>query len=306
MTVALAAGSYDMTVDPAQGGAILSADWRSPDGRKVAVLEPMTETLAPFKAGCFAMVPFANRIADGRFRFEGHDYAVPVNHPAEAMAIHGFGRENPWRVTTQDGATLTLEQDFERADNPYRYHAQQEIALSEAGLRLSLTVRNDGARAMPFGIGFHPWFPKSPRTTLAFASRGVLGRDARGLPILPPQTVPPFEPAAPAPLATLPWFDGFLDGWEPRQVRLERPEDDLALELEAEGAFRHLHVFVPDDRAVLCAEPVSHAPDVINRPELGTANAMHRLAPGEAMAGTMTIQAMPLRAMPFSTTRHRR
>jgi aldose 1-epimerase len=71
MTIALTAGNYNAVVDPAQGGAILSADWRSPAGMNVAVLEPMNETLAPFKAGCFAMVPFANRIADGRFRFEG-------------------------------------------------------------------------------------------------------------------------------------------------------------------------------------------------------------------------------------------
>jgi aldose 1-epimerase len=293
MTVALTAGNYNAVVDPAQGGAILSADWRSPAGMNVAVLEPMNETLAPFKAGCFAMVPFANRIADGRFRFEEVDYAVPVNHPAEAMAIHGFGRDNPWRVTAQDNATLILEQDFARAENPYRYHARQEIGLSEEGLSISLTVRNDGARTMPFGIGLHPWFPKSPRTTLTFASRGVLGRDARGLPVAPSRKVPAFEPGSPATLDAFPWFDGFFDGWVPHQVRLVRPEDGIAIEMTAHGAFHRLHVFVPDDRAVLCAEPVSHAPDAINRPELGAANAMHGLTPGAVLAGTMSIRAMP-------------
>ncbi|MCX5579720.1 aldose 1-epimerase [Kaistia terrae] len=293
MTVALKAGNYNAVVDPAQGGAILSAEWRSPAGANVAILEPMTETLSRLKAGCFAMVPFANRIADGRFSFEGRDYALPVNHPAEAMAIHGFGRDNPWRVTAQDVATLILEQDFERADNPYRYHARQEIGLSEEGLNISLFVRNDGSRAMPFGIGLHPWFPKSPRTTLTFASRGVMGRDARGLPSMPSRAEPAFDADTPAPLGAFPWFDGFMDGWEPHRARLARPEDDIAIEITADGAFRHLHVFVPDDRAVLCAEPVSHAPDAINRPQLGGANAMHRLAPGDRLAGTMTIRAMP-------------
>lgn len=293
MTVALTSGTYRAVVDPAQGGAILSADWHSPAGLDVAVLEPMSGSLAPFKAGCFAMVPFANRIADGRFSFEGRDYAVPVNHPAEAVAIHGFGRDNLWRVTERDSATVILEQDFERAENPYRYHARQEISLSDDGLRVSLSVRNDGPRAMPFGIGFHPWFPKTPRTTLTFASRGVLERDARGLPVAPSRPEPAFEPDAPAALGAFPWFDGFFEGWEPHQARLVRPEDGIAIELSAQGAFRHLHVFVPDDRAVLCAEPVSHAPDAINRPELGGANAMQVLAPGDVMAGTMTIRAMP-------------
>jgi aldose 1-epimerase len=293
MTVALTAGNYNAVVDPAQGGAILSAEWRSPAGRNVAVLEPMNETLAPLKAGCFPMVPFANRIADGRFRFEGRDYAVPINHPAEAMAVHGFGRDHPWSVIQQDGATLILEQDFEHPDNPYRYHARQEIGLSDAGLRLSLFVRNDGARAMPFGIGLHPWFPRSPRTTLAFASRGVMGRDARGLPAMPSRAEPAFDADAPTPLGAFPWFDGFFSVWEPRKARLARPEDGIAIEITADGAFRHLHVYVPDDRPVLCAEPVSHAPDAINRPELGDANAMQVLAPGDGLAGTMTLRAMP-------------
>lgn len=293
MTVALKAGPYRVVVDPEGGGAILSAEWRSPTGEARAMLEPMSASLAPFKAGCFAMVPFANRIADARFRFEGRDYAVPLNRPAEAMAIHGFGRENPWHVTEQDDVTLVIEQSFARDANPYRYRARQEIGLSDDGIAISLSVRNDGADTMPFGIGLHPWFPKTPLTTLAFHSRGLMGRDARGLPVAPPRDEPAFASQAPSPLGPFPWLDGFFEGWEPRAARIVRPEDGIAVEISAKGAFRHLHVYVPDDRPVLCAEPVSHAPDAINRPELGAASAMQALAPGETLAGTMILRATP-------------
>ena len=293
-TVTLSAGAYSVVVDPDGGGAILSADWLSPGNTKIAILEPMSAAPAPFKAGCFAMVPFANRIADGRFRFENSEYSLPINHPVDHTAIHGFGRENPWRVVEETAATLTLEQDFAQADIPYRYVARQEIALSGAGISISLTVRNNNTQAMPFGIGLHPWFPKTASTSLSFASSGVMGRDQRGLPVPPAIPDASFAPEAPTALAELPWFDGFFEGWEPQRARIERPEEGLAIELTATGALRHLHVFVPDDRPVFCAEPVSHAPDAINRPELGSANAMHVLAPGARLTGTMTLRAMPL------------
>lgn len=289
MPVTLAGGRYSAVVDPAQGGAVLSASWRSSNGTHIAVLEPMTETLPPFKAGCFVMAPFANRIADGRFHFEGQDFAIPVNDPTEGMAIHGFSRENPWKVVDGTDATLILEQEFRRSDNPWRYHARQEIGLSEAGIRMVLTVRNDGAVPMPFGIGLHPWFPKTQQTTLSFQATGALGRDERGLPVGPIRPESAFAPEDPAALGGLPWFDAFFEAWYPQRAEIIRPEDNICIELTADGAFRHLQVYVPDNRMVVCAEPVSHAPDAINRPQLP--GAMQVVLPGEELSGIMTIRA---------------
>ena len=293
MTVELAGGGYRVAVDPAHGGAILSAVWRNGAGDDFAVLAPQDDGLPPFKAGCFAMLPFANRIADGRFQFAGRDYELPVNLPDENMAIHGFGRNHPWKQSGHADDSVVLEQDFGDEGNPYRYHARQEIAAGAHGIRIALSVRNEGNDPMPFGIGLHPWFRKTGGTTLAFSSNGSFARDGRGLPVLPSRSIAAFDADTPSALDGFPRFDGFFQSWEPRRARIVRPEDGIAIEIAADGAFRHLHVFVPDDRPVLCAEPVSHAPDAINRPELGGANAMHVLAPGEELAGTMTIRAMP-------------
>lgn len=291
MRVELRGGNYRVVVDGAHGGSILSGEWQASNGETLAVLAPWNQELQPFKAGCFAMLPFVNRIADGRFRFAGHDHVLPINHPEENMAIHGFARDNPWALTTRQEGRVVMEQDFEQAGNPYCYRARQEISLSDEGIRIALSVRNEGHEAMPFGIGLHPWFPKTFCTTLTFASRGGFDRDARGLPTLPSRVEAVFDEAAPGALGALPWFDGCFERWSPRAARMVRPEDSIAIELEAEGALRHLHVFVPDDRSVLCAEPVSHAPDAINRPELGASNAMDVLAPGEVLSGTMTFLA---------------
>ncbi len=285
MNVELAGGGYHVVVDPTAGGAILSADWRD-----TPILAPWDEGLPPFKAGCFAMLPFANRIADGRFTFAGRNHALPVNLPAENMAVHGFARDHPWTLAAHTPHDAALEQDFAQDSNPYRYHARQEIAVSGQGIRVALSVRNDGDAPMPFGIGLHPWFAKTKGITLGFASRGAYGRDARGLPVAPPRAVATFEADGPGALDGHDWFDGCFADWSPRLARIVRPQDGLEIDIVADGAFRHLHVFAPDDREILCAEPVSHVPDAVNRPALG---AMDVLAPGAVLSGAMTLRAAP-------------
>lgn len=293
MTIALDRHGFRLRVAPRHGGAILSAEWTAPGGSPLPLLEPLSDPLSGFGAGCFAMVPFANRIDRGCFAFGGERFRLPVNRPDEDTAIHGFSRDLPWDVVLQTPDNVHLQQDFSADGNPYRYRTVQEIRLSSTAIHLHLAVRNDGTEAMPFGIGLHPWFPQTAQATLSFNAIGAHGRDARGLPSGPLAGVPGFDPAAPVPLRQLAPFDACLGGWQPRTAFIAWPERRVGLRLEAGGAFRHLHVFVPDERC-FCAEPVSHFPDAINRPELGPDGAMDVLEPGETLAGAMTFAPVAL------------
>ncbi|MGV6873549.1 aldose 1-epimerase [Pseudochelatococcus sp. B33] len=297
MTLTLDKHGYRLRIAPRHGAAILSADWTTPGRPSVPLLAPLADA-AGLRAGCFVMAPFANRINRGRFAFRGQRFRLPINLPEEDMAIHGFSRDRPWEVTLQTPDEVHLQQDFADDGNPYRYRAAQEIRLSPGTIRIHLAVRNDGSEAMPFGIGLHPWFAKTARATLSLDAAGVHGRDARGLPVAPLAAVPHFTPAAPARLGQLARFDNCLAGWWPRTAFIAWPEHWTGLRLAAEGAFRHLHVFVPDDRPVFCAEPVSHFPDAVNRPELGPEGAMDVLQPGETLTGATTLAAVALAAEP--------
>lgn len=290
MSVELTGGGFRIVVDPAQGGAILAADWRNRDGTDVAIFAPWDATLPPFKTGCFTMLPFANRIADGRFAFEGRDYQVPVNNLEENVAIHGFSRDKLWSLIHCTSQSVALGQHFAEKDNPYKYWARQEISLSDNGLHIELSICNAGERPMPFGLGVHPWFARSPCTTLSFTSQGTFEQDARNLPLPQKRDVPAFDPARPISLDDMPWLDGCFVGWSPQKARIVRPHEGIAVEITASGALRHLHVFVPDNRNIFCAEPVSHVPDVINRPEFDPSYGMDVLAPGAVLSGAMTLR----------------
>ena len=41
------------------------------------------------RLACFPLVPFSNRIRDGRFAFGGHTVALPLNQPPQPHALHG-------------------------------------------------------------------------------------------------------------------------------------------------------------------------------------------------------------------------
>ena len=52
----------------------------------------------------------------------------------------------------------------------YHYTAQQ-ILLNEGGIEVELVVTNDGD-SLPFGLGWHPYFPLSPETRVQAHTTG--------------------------------------------------------------------------------------------------------------------------------------
>ena len=294
--VQLCGHGYALTVDPAHGGTLLAATWRHPQGHEVPLLVPLADPAAGMGAGSFLMAPFVNRIADGRFAFAGQDHLIPVNRPAEGMAIHGTVRDRVWRLDAAGPGHATMSvtvDDF----GPWRFTLHQHVTLSPDGITVALDLRNDGNDILPFGMGLHPWFPRPAGTTLTLAAGGAYARDGRGLPL--PATMPvPGLTAASVALDSLPPLDSCLAGWTPRRAVIGWPGQGTALTLTATGALRHLHLYLPAGRPVFCAEPVSHLPDAVNRPELGPDAAMTPLAPGATLSGAMILAATPDRSQP--------
>ncbi|MGG5809893.1 aldose epimerase [Falsiroseomonas sp. CW058] len=232
--------------------------------------------------GAFLMAPWTNRLDSGRIVAGGREWRMPVNRPLEGNALHGLVRTLPWRVEERapDAATLACDLDHP----PFRCAARMRVALSPAGMLLSVRLSNAGGAATPLGLGWHPFFVRPRGTRLRFAARTVFGRDARGLPV------------APRPTAGIEGDDAVLDplhdahfaGWD-GCAEIAFP-DGAALRLDADGAWRgNLQVFAPRAAGILCVEPVSHAPDAANRAAAAAHGAMHSVAPRESLVGSLMI-----------------
>ncbi|MCE7797984.1 aldose 1-epimerase [Sphingobium sufflavum] len=277
--IALAAGAWRMALRPGAGGLITRLD----HGDR-PVLRPMAAGQDdPLAASSFPLVPYANRIAHGRFRAQGRDHRLPRNFGDHPHSLHGLGWHRPWTVEHQDATSARfLHRHDGGAGWPWRYRAEQRLALGPAGLKAQITLTNEDTEAMPAGLGFHPYFACGAETRVRFLSAAVWDADADCLPTqrLPADYFGDWTDGAPIRGDTL--IDHAYDGWR-GSVWIDHG-DGARYHLTATGA-PWLHLYRPPGLDFFCAEPVSHGPDAINR------GGMPLLAPGEAQVLTMRISA---------------
>jgi aldose 1-epimerase len=237
------------------------------------------------RTACYPLVPYANRIAQGRFRFAGKVHCLRENFPDSVHSLHGVGWRRPWHVLRADARSCDLvvqhRPDGENVlDWPFEFDAHQRYVLRPEGLVVSLSVTNTSSADAPVGLGLHPLFPRRPRATLAFKAYGAW---RNGADMLPAERVSGGE-----------WdhgggraigaadLDNDFFGWDGRAA-MAAP--GLRVLLAASSVFSALRVFTPAGRDFFAVEPVSHCADAINRGGLAI------LAPGATLAGTMTLGA---------------
>jgi aldose 1-epimerase len=290
--VMLRRGDLRVSVAPGIGGGI-TAFRSEAAGSRHDWLRPATdEVLAAgdvLGLSCFPLVPFSNRIRDGRFHFDGRDVALPANMPPGRHAIHGFGWQRAWDVLEKEEAHCLLGYDHVPDAWPYAHRVRQHFTLSEAGLSVDLAVENTGDRAMPAGIGFHPHFPTTPGCRVTSGAEGFWRGDEEVMPldlVVPPQGLDPREGLVPAG----PRADNCYTGWDRRAV-IDWPERGVRLVLEADPPFDFAVYYVPGSGDYFCFEPVSTCIDAFNLMEAGrgdTGTAV--LLPGQTIAGAMRLR----------------
>lgn len=254
----LSAGTWTLTLAPELGGAITSLRRSDRDVLRAAA-EGATE---PFLLSSFAMVPYANRIAYGRFEADGARYALGPNHDGQDHPLHGVSWLRSWDVEAADTASATLvHRHAADAAWPWSYRADQRFALAEDGLSIALTLTNEDDRPMPASLGFHPYFPASDEVSLRFDAEEVWLRDEQCLPstLAPANTFGDWGSGGF--VAQAPFIDNSYVGWN-SIVRITRPEGDLLLTGENTPV---LHLYTPPGEPFYCIEPATSMPDAFNR-----------------------------------------
>ena len=134
-----------------------------------------------------ALVPWPNRLRDGRYRFAGRELQLPLTEVEKGNAIHGLARFAPWEVAevTPDCARLRLFVP-PQPGYPFALEVEVEHVLDGQGLTVRTTGRNVGDAELPFGAGFHPYLtvgtPRIDDTVLQLEAGTRLITDERGIP----------------------------------------------------------------------------------------------------------------------------
>ena len=156
---------------PEVGAAIAAYEWNGEP-----VLRPTPDdALAAGDVRRFAsypLLPFSNRIAGASLHCNDAVYTLRRYLPELPHAIHGNGWRRSWSVVECGPSRAMLElvhsaQGESATEWPFAYHARQTFALSNDTLVLTLSIVNAGNATFPFGLGWHPFFPRNAATTTA-------------------------------------------------------------------------------------------------------------------------------------------
>jgi aldose 1-epimerase len=275
----LRCGEWEAEVLPGLGGALAALRLAGVD-----VLRPTpADASDPLQTACFPLVPYCNRIRDGRFNWNAREVALPLNFLPQLHPLHGLGWKLPWIPFEFNESQVNLRHDYDGSDAwPWAYAAQQSVELDGRGCSISLSVTNTGHEPMPLGLGLHPYFRRRPGCVIRFDAQTVLLNDADCLPTgieAPGDHFGAWSSGGTLPCDTI---DHCHRGWG---GRVEIIDDLGTITITADAA--HLHMFAPLGGEELCFEPVSHTPDAINR----APGEMTVVAPGESFRIGMRIEA---------------
>ncbi len=104
------------------------------------------------------LVPWPNRLGDGRYRFGGTDYQVALTEPEKNNAIHGFLRWRSWNCLEHENDHVVMATTlFPLLGYPFTLDVHVSYHLDETGLRVTTTATNAGDRAAPYACGQHPY-----------------------------------------------------------------------------------------------------------------------------------------------------
>jgi len=109
------------------------------------------------------LAPWPNRIADGRYTFDGKEHQLPINEVDRHNAIHGLVSWVPWRLVAQTEDSVVLAYHlFPQAGYPFNIEITASYLLRSDGLTCSVRATNLGPTQAPYGVSAHPYLVAGP------------------------------------------------------------------------------------------------------------------------------------------------
>jgi aldose 1-epimerase len=247
------------------------------------------------------LVPWPNRVADGRYEFGGETLQLPIGEPHHSNAIHGLVRWSSWDLLEATASSVRLGHVlWPQVGYPFTLGLELEYELSEAGLRVTMRAENVGSTPAPYGAGMHPYVRADltgiDGSVLCVAAEQWLEADERKIPTGRLMSVAGtgYDFRQPRPLVGTAMDTAFTglarDGDGLARAELSSPDGARRVTVWMDGHFDYLMLFTGDGlaederRRSIGVEPMTCAPDAF-RNGLG----LRVLEPGERVSGSWGI-----------------
>jgi len=125
----------------------------------VELVESYAETDMPPFADGIVLVPWPNRVEDGRWMLDDKVQQLDITEGDRNNAIHGLLRNTGYSLVERTPESVTLGATiFPQHGYPFHVHTTVRYELVEGGLRVTHTATNLSEPSAPYALGAHPFF----------------------------------------------------------------------------------------------------------------------------------------------------
>lgn len=249
------------------------------------------------------LLPYPNRLRDGRYTHEGKTYQFELTAAATHNSIHGIGKEAPmhvdsvWTKPNEAGLTCSWQYKGAHAAYPFPFTAKITIILRDcpdsssggANFEMTMAFQNDSTSEIPVGLGWHPYFKmseKSNDSSLQMPDCQLISIDERMLPTGEKTDFEAFKTLTPIKESTL--DNGFFIKNQTHNAETILASEQGKLTFWQETGpqkWNFLQVFTPPHRKSVAIEPMTCNIDAFNNGD-GLVN----LKPSDILSGTFGVR----------------
>lgn len=241
----------------------------------------------PLAAG-LVLVPWPNRIRDGRWELDGAVQQLALTEPDRFNAIHGLLRYSEYRELARSDDSVTLGAGvFPQSGYPFLLQTAVHYELVSDGLAVTHAIENSGEDEAPVAVGAHPFLKIGDVSTasleLRLAASSYFEVDDR---MIPTGEVPvdgtPYDLRGGRAVGELELDTAFgevlFDGGE--AVHSLTAHDGRSVAVWAADGFDYVQVFTtrefPGEEIAIAVEPMTAPANAFN-----SGKGVRWLAPGE-------------------------
>ena len=281
-------------IAPQSGANLFSLQY---EGRELLHVPESLDQLPGFRYGTPVLYPTPNRVAGGKFAFEGRSFDFGLNDGDRFL--HGLVHSVPWEFeepsADENGASVLVYLDFSPGSRVHRlfgfdHRLNLKFTVDSLGIRFDCTVDNRDSLSIPYGFALHPYFiylGEREQTYLTVPATGHM----EAVNLMPTGGVEPLEGGAydltgGRPLAELDLDDVYIGMVPDKPAFIEYRDAGVKVTLKASAGFTHMVVYTQQP-AFFCVENQTCSTDAHNLYARGLKDISHLLtvSPGSKDTG---------------------
>jgi aldose 1-epimerase len=240
------------------------------------------------------LIPFPNRIKDGKYSFEGKEYPLTITKPKEQNAIHGFLWNRKFELTEsvlqENSATIELQHHYhgDYAGFLFPFLTDLILNLTASELKITVAITNTGKTNMPLGIGWHPYFSFQKNVNdllLQIPASDILETDERMIPTGNRKIYNEFQELQKIENNLFDTCFKFLQAEKTYETKIFDAVTNTTIILWQEITFPYLQIYIPPERNSIAVEPMTCPANAFNSKEN-----LLTLKPNEKFEGSFGVR----------------